>query len=206
LKIEKDTKHEKGVTMQTRNQPDYFWKTDRVCLRPLRIDDAEKKWKEWFDTETRRFLEFQLDLPPVSLQEYTRQLEDICEFKDTSRFTSFAIDNLDSELVGWINLFAGDTRNGNFSFGISVFREYQRLGYAENAIDLILRYGFYDLRLHRCNSECLAVNQPSIQLHKKLGFQEEGRRRKMIYMNGGYHDVLLFGMLIDEYQDRANHL
>ena len=83
----------------------YFWQTEKVRLRPLHISDVEKKWQEWFDTEARRFLEYQLDLPPVSLEEYTRQLKDICEFKDTSRFYSFAIDNLSGEFVGWINLF-----------------------------------------------------------------------------------------------------
>ena len=127
----------------TFNPPaNFFWQTEKVRLRPLRISDAEKKWQEWFDTEARRFLEYQLDLPSVSLEEYTRQLEDICEFKDTSRFYGFAIDNLSGEFVGWINLFKGDPKHGNFSFGISIFREHWRKGYAENAVRLILCMGF----------------------------------------------------------------
>jgi RimJ/RimL family protein N-acetyltransferase len=102
--------------------------------------------------------------------------------------------------VGWINLFTGIPRHGNFTFGISIFREHQRQGYAEDAVRLILRYGCYELRHHKCNSECLAINQGSIQLHQKLGFHEEGRRREMIYMDGGYHDIILFGLLIDEFE------
>ena len=159
---------------------------------------GEKKWQEWFDTEARRLLEYQLDLPPVSLAEYTRQLEDVCEFKDTSRLISFAIDNLSGEFVGWINLFKGDPKHANFSFGISIFRAYRRHGYAEDAVRLILRYGFYELRLHKCNSECLAINQASIRLHQKLGFKEEGRRKETIYMDGGYYDIVLFGLLIGD--------
>lgn len=185
--------------MEKANHPNYFWQTDKVRLRPLCIEDAEKKWREWFDTETRRFLEYQLDLPPVSLVEYTEQLKDICEFKDTSKITSFAIDRLDGEFVGWINMVIGNPRHGNFTFGISIFREHQRQGYAEDAIRLILRYGFNEFRLHKCNSECLAINPGSIRLHQKLGFHEEGRRRKMVYMDGDYHDIILFGLLIDEF-------
>ena len=177
----------------------FYWQTEKVRLRPLQISDAEKKWQEWFDTETRRFLESQLDLPPVSLEEYTRQLEDICEFKDTSRMISFAIDNLSGEFVGWINMFKGDPKHGNFSFGISIFREHWRKGYAENAVHLILRYGFYELRMHKCNSECLANNQASIRLHHKLGFQEEGLKRETIFMDGAYHDIVLFGLLGSEF-------
>ena len=185
--------------METIIDQAYFWETNKVRLRPLRIEDAEKKWREWFDTESRRYLEYQLDLPPVSLAVYTEQLRDICEFKDTSRMTSFAIDNLDCELMGWINLFTGNPRHGNFSFGVSIFRKYQRHGYAEEAIRLILRYGFDELRLHKCNSECLAINQPSIKLHLKLGFQEEGRKREVVFMDGAYHDIILFGLLKDDF-------
>jgi RimJ/RimL family protein N-acetyltransferase len=182
------------------NPPDhYFWQTKKVRLRPLRISDAKRKWQEWFDTEARRFLEYQLDLPPVNLEEYTRQFEDICEFKDTSRFYGFAIDNLSDEFVGWINLFKGDSKHGNFSFGISIFREYQRQGFAEDAIRLILRYGFNELHRHRCNSECLANNIASIRLHQKIGFREEGRKRETIFMDGAYHDIVLFGLLEEEF-------
>jgi len=178
---------------------DFFWKTDKVQLRPLSITDAEKKWEEWFDTKTRRFLEYQLDLPPLSLAEYTEQLKDVCEFKDTSNTISFAIDNLKGEFVGWVNMFKGNPKHGNFSFGISIFPAHRRQGYAEDAIRLILKYGFYELRYHKCNSECLADNHESVQLHKKLGFQEEGRKRKTVYMDGKFHDIILFGLLVDEF-------
>ncbi len=46
----------------------YFWQTDLIRLRPLRPEDAEKKQREWTDTEARRLLESQLDLPPVSIE------------------------------------------------------------------------------------------------------------------------------------------
>jgi RimJ/RimL family protein N-acetyltransferase len=185
--------------MDTITPPKYFWQTDKIRLRPLRKEDAEKKWQEWFDTDARRLLEYQCDLPPVSLSEYTQQLKDSCEFKDTSRITSFGIENHESDFVGWINLMLGAPRHGNFTFGISIFREHQRQGYASDAIQLILKYGFNELRLHKCNSECLATNHGSIQLHQKLGFQEEGRRRKMIFMDGRDHDIVLFGLLKEEY-------
>ena len=177
----------------------YFWMTDKVKLRPLSITDAEKKWEEWFDTKTRRYLEYQLDLPPLSLTEYTEQLKDSCEFKDTSSTISFAIDNIQGEHVGWINIFKGVPKHGTFSFGVSIYPEHRRQGYAEDTIRLILKYGFHELRFHKCNSECLAINQESIQLHKKLGFQEEGRRRQTIFMDGKYHDIVMFGLLVDEF-------
>lgn len=177
----------------------YFWQTELIRLRPLRPEDAEKKHREWMDTEARRMLESQLDLPPVSLETFRQNLIAGCDFKGDSDVRSFAIDTLDGEFVGWINLFLGDPRHGRFSLGVSIFREYQRKGYALDAAKLILHYGFNELRCHKCNSACLDVNSGSIAFHKKLGFVEEGCRREVYFMNGHYHDEILWGMTFEEF-------
>lgn len=185
--------------IETTMYSNYFWQTDLIRLRPLRPEDAEKKHREWLDSEARRMLEAQLDLPPVSLETFRQNLLDACDFKGDSDVRSFAIDTLDGEFVGWINLFLGDPRHGRFSLGVSIFREYQRKGYALDAAKLILQYGFNELRCHKCNSACLDVNSGSVAFHRKLGFVEEGCRREVYFMNGKYHDEILFGMTFDEF-------
>jgi RimJ/RimL family protein N-acetyltransferase len=185
--------------MELTPYPNYFWQTNLIRLRPLRPDDAEKKRHEWMDTEARRLLESQLDLPPVSLETFQSNLLGACDFKGDPDTRSFAIETLDGEFVGWVNLFLGEPRHGRFSLGVSIFREYQRNGYALDAANLILQYGFNELRCHKCNSTCLDINSASIAYHKKLGFVEEGRRREVCYMNGHYHDEVLFGMTFDEF-------
>ena len=185
--------------MEMNPYPNYFWQTELIRLRPLCLDDAEKKRREWMDTEARRMLESQLDLPPVSLETFRTYMVDSSDFKGNSDQKSFAIDTLDGEFVGWINLFLGEPRHGRFSLGVSIFREYQRKGYALEAAKLILHYGFNELRCHKCNSACIDVNTGSIAFHKKLGFVEEGRRREVFFMDGRYHDEILFGMTFDEF-------
>ena len=179
--------------------PNYFWQTDRIRLRPLHPGDAEKKCREWTDTEARRLLEGQLDLPPVSLEAFRTSLIEACDFKGDPDRKCFAIETLDGEFVGWVNLFLGEPRHGRFSLGISIFREYQRSDYGAEAAQLILHYGFNELRCHKCNSACLGINTASIAFHRKLGFIEEGRRREVIFMDGCYHDEILFGMTFDEF-------
>jgi RimJ/RimL family protein N-acetyltransferase len=39
-------------------------------------------------------------------------------------------------------------------------------------------------------------------MHKKLGFQEEGRRRRQVFFNGEFHDDVLFGMTREEFDAR----
>jgi len=77
--------------------------------------------------------------------------------------------------------------------------EHQRKGYASEAIRLVLRYFFEELRYHKATVQVYAFNEASIRLHQKLGFQEEGRSRDMIYTQGRYVDELTFGLTFDEW-------
>ena len=182
----------------------YFWQTEKIRLRGLRPEDAEKKCREWTDSQARSLLEYQLDLPPVTLETYRARFLESCDFKGAPETLSFAIESLDGEFVGWANLFVGDPRHGRFSVGISIFQEYQRMGYAAEAMGLLLHYGFDELRCHKCNTACLDTNTGSIALHRKLGFMEEGRRREVVFLNGCYHDEILFGLTEQEYRQRMS--
>ena len=44
-----------------------------------------------------------------------------------------------------------------------------------------------------------SFNEPSIALHKNLGFTEEGRYREAWYSNGAFHDEVHFGMFRREF-------
>lgn len=42
-------------------------------------------------------------------------------------------------------------------------------------------------------------NERSLRMHRKLGFREEGRLRKIDFKNGEYHDRVMFGLLREEW-------
>jgi len=177
----------------------YAWQGERVRLRPLKAEDAEKKWREWTDSEARVMLEYGMDLPPVSLETYREQLGPF-DFSEQDKRLNFAIDTLNGEFVGWLGFDPRDQRNGVCGVSIAVFREYRGNGYATEAMRLVLRYAFRELRMQKCNSACLDVNEASIALHTRLGFKKEGRRRRIAFTGGEFHDEILFGLLKEEYE------
>ena len=48
--------------------------------------------------------------------------------------------------------------------------------------------------------EIHADNAVSLRLHERLGFQQEGRLRQMLYTDGRYIDVFMFGMTAEEFR------
>jgi ribosomal-protein-alanine N-acetyltransferase len=59
----------------------------------------------------------------------------------------------------------------------------------------VVRFCFDDLGLHRVEAACQPDNDPSRALLLSVGFQEEGRARAFLKINGGWRDHILFAML-----------
>ena len=112
---------------------------------------------------------------------------------------SLAIASLDGELVGSINAINCDAPSGNFEYGVSVFAEHRRQGFALDAVRVLLRYYFEERRYHRATARVYSFNQSSSDLQERLGFSLEGRQREMVFTKGRHHDVLLFGITAAEF-------
>lgn len=177
----------------------YFWQGKRIRLRAYKPEDWEMKYQEFVDTETRRLLEYEVELPRRA-DEYARAIADSCTIEEGNRL-SFAIENLDGEFIGWVNLHSRDNRNGTFSCGMGVCTPHQKKGYGEEAIRIVLRYAFFELRLQKCNASCLETNQGSLKLQQRLGFIEEGRRRRVVFTDGRFYDTILTGLTREEFEE-----
>ncbi|MCQ6557596.1 GNAT family N-acetyltransferase [Paenibacillus mendelii] len=110
-----------------------------------------------------------------------------------------AIETLDGTHVGSINSHSCDPRNGTFKYGVAVFRAHWRNGYASDAVKILLRYFFGELRYEKVTIHIYAFNESSIRLHERLGFKQEGRLRNMIYTNGEPCDEIIMGLLKGEF-------
>jgi RimJ/RimL family protein N-acetyltransferase len=70
----------------------------------------------------------------------------------------------------------------------------------------MFKYIFDELQLNRTDSEVIEYNKASIKLLEKLGYKLEGVRRNYIYKNGKYNNLLLYGLLREEYYEAVKRL
>jgi RimJ/RimL family protein N-acetyltransferase len=102
--------------------------------------------------------------------------------------------------VGAVIFISVDESAGTASLAYWILPEFQGEGFGSEAVDLLLEYGFDELRLHRVQAHSLATNEGSIGLLESLGFEPEGRSRERQYLDGEYVDVLRYGLLEDEWR------
>ncbi|MFB9906016.1 GNAT family N-acetyltransferase [Allokutzneria oryzae] len=105
-----------------------------------------------------------------------------------------------STFAGSINTFDARVHDGCFSYGLGVLRQHRRKGYAREAVALLLGYMFGERRYQKCEVGVYAFNTGSLALHREMGFVEEGRLRRHVFTGGAHHDLVLFGLTVEEYR------
>ena len=73
-------------------------------------------------------------------------------------------------------------------------------GFAYEAAALLVAHGFTTLNLQRIGCGTFSENTAMQKLARRLGMQEEGRRRQAVFKDGRYVDVVEFGLLRDEFE------
>lgn len=175
----------------------YYWQNDLVRLRAWSEDDWGWDYYNNFDSEALRLADCEIALPPTTYasEEFTEAIKNF----STEGRTYFAIETLDGIHVGRINLNSVDEQNGTFEIAILIDRDYRGRGYGTSAMKIVLKYAFMERRLNKYCASILDNNLGSINMHKKLGCDQEGLCKQNIYTNGRYHDEVLFGLTKDMY-------
>ena len=121
---------------------------------------------------------------------------------DDDRFRLAVEATATGELVGTVGSHRTGPRSGWFEFDVTIGADHRRQGYATEAAVLLLRFMFAERRYHKCLAAIFAHNEASLALFRRLGFTEEGRLREHVFFVGRYHDLVMMGMLADEFDQR----
>ncbi|HEY3342146.1 MAG TPA: GNAT family N-acetyltransferase [Anaerolineae bacterium] len=174
-----------------------IWQGRKVRLRAMEPSDWMVFQTNDLDTDVARLC---YEIPfPRSTAGTMKWAEHMATTPPQDDCYRLVIENRNGEVVGNLNTFECNRRCGTFKYGLAVMRPHWRQGYASEAIQLVLRYYFGELRYQKVTVHVYDFNTASIQLHRRLGFQEEGRLRRMIYTGGQQHDEILFGLTAEEF-------
>ena len=173
-------------------------RADDISLEYFTLADAGRLIS-WFSSSR---LLFQFD-PNLTYPLTKQQLE--ARFIDYNRRGAphFAFRVVQAELgpIGHIELFPTDYHNkfGVISHVLIGDEKLRGQGYGTKALELICKFGFHELRLHRLELLVMAFNTPAISCYEKVGFRKEGMFREKRIFDGEYQSTYLMGLLDREY-------
>ena len=70
-------------------------------------------------------------------------------------------------------------------------KAYRGKGYGADAIQVLCRFGFEELNLHKLKAVVFDFNQAALRCYEKCGFHKEAVLKQEIYREGEYHDVIV---------------
>jgi len=131
---------------------------------------SEKKTEDWFHEHTDK--DYRFAIRPLDTEEFIG----VCAIEDV----------VWPHRVGWLSIAIGPDFHGK--------------GMGRDAMEVLIRYGFNELNLHRIQLTVFSYNEPAIKLYKKLGFKHEGTFREFLQRDGKRFDMHLYGLLSDEWE------
>ena len=167
---------------------------ERVTLRALRPEDVEVLWKYWadLDVSTRAST---IAPRPFTLQQTRDFFDELAKKDDLLRF----VIEVDGAVIGDCSLHDIDKHSRNCEVGISIGKPHWSQGYGQEALRLLVDFAFKHHNMHRVALEALADDPRAVACYRKVGFVEEGRLRQRDWRDGEYRDVLVMGILVEEW-------
>ena len=99
------------------------------------------------------------------------------------------------QLVGMIDMFDFNPQHKRAGLGIVIDREFQKLGYASEAIELVKNYCFSHLNLHQLHATITPDNIKSISLFEGHNFKKTGEKEDWIFSKGSYKNELTYQLI-----------
>lgn len=107
------------------------------------------------------------------------------------------------ELVGSIALQQVDWHNRTASIGYFLAKKAEGRGVTTRTVKALMNYCFYQLGLNRMEIRCGEYNKKSRGIPERLGFVKEGKIRDGEYLNGRFHDIIIYSMLARNWKPTA---
>lgn len=161
----------------------------RVTLRPVTKEDLPN-YVRWFaDTEVTRYLATRF---PFSMQQEEEWFARMGEDRDN---LAWAIE-ADGAHIGGVGIHRLDWVNGTAITGTIIGeKRYWGQGIGSEAVALRTRYAFYELNLHKLNSETFLENPAIHRVLEKVGYRRVGVLRHEYWREGAWRDTVIWEVL-----------
>jgi len=187
-----------------------LFEAEHICLAPIQPEsDAviEARWTQ--DASYLRMLDREPARP--SSPEQVKKLYDAIEksVEEDGKLFYFTIRlRRDDRLIGFARIFWIQWTMGRASVQLGIGDPEQRgKGYGREALSLLVRYAFAELNLFHLGASVPEYNPVALRLFQGAGFTEKACQRQALYRDGRRWDLLILGLLKDEWrEDNGRHL
>jgi ribosomal-protein-alanine N-acetyltransferase len=174
-------------------------RTERLLLRPVRLEDAPLLWPFVADRTMTRWLSWDPHRDESVTRAFLREVEKQHAagtgvlwgiFEEGAFRGLVGIEGIRRQVLG--------TRMDQAELGYWLGRPFHGRGLMTEAAGAAVAAGFAVLRLHKVRVRAMAPNAASLRVIRKLGFRQVGTLRREVLRRGRWLDMHLFERLEDD--------
>ncbi len=171
-------------------------KGTRVLLRPITKEDLPIQHKYYQNIE---HWTLNAGLPQVTTVETMSEWYNLVTKRDSNK--QFLGIEVDGKYIGHCSLTSSDLEPGNYTYGVSIGDpSYWSKGYGTEVTRLMVDHSFHYLGARRVGLRTNSKNPRAIKCFGSCGFVEEGRIRKLYWIDGSFADLVFMGILREEWE------
>ncbi|KAF8839392.1 acyl-CoA N-acyltransferase [Paxillus ammoniavirescens] len=173
--------------------------TERLLLRGFEDSDLDHLLALRNDARVQRAKTFGPVVPrPPKYKDFLKSLAE-----DSALWFTVTLRETE-EFMGHCNIRIHEPKNRDGEFSISMYPKFWGKGYGTEATRFTVGYAFSALGLQRLSLSVLEGNAAARGLYSKIGFREEGRKRRGNWAEGHWEDIIDMGILDEEWIAQQN--
>lgn len=171
---------------------------EMVNLRAVERSDASSLYRWLNDPEVMRY--WGLADATVSLAEIQRRIEEwLAREAELGRPAAFVMESLEGEPLGFLLTSRESQQHRSLEISLLIGeRERWGQGLGTDALEAFLDTCFAQWGIHRVWLRSEAYNERAHRLYRRCGFQQEAVLRQASFVDGQFHDVLIFSRLASD--------
>lgn len=177
-----------------------YIKSKRLCLRHLKIEDSHSVYDYAKNINVSRFTTWETHKSLQNSIDYIHRAIAMYKICPISILAIATIENGIEKLIGTAGLYQRSRLSPlTYELGYVLNELWWGKGYAFEASNALINYGFKNFNIQRIEATCALQNLQSSKLMEKLGMQREGILRQYFTKNNTTYDGYIYSILRSEW-------
>lgn len=176
-------------------------KTRRLVLRRMRMSDADAIFRYCSDPKVTRYMIFQTHRSLADTRKFMRASEKGYRRGGPPHWAITL--RRSGELIGLCGFLPFELMHRRGEFGYWLGKPHWGQGYATEAVEALLAFGFRRMKLNRLQARVLVGNRASARVLEKAGMKFEGVLREYQQIKGKFPNLWFYSMLQREFVRRG---
>ena len=167
--------------------------TERLLLRQMSDEDANDLFVLRSDKKVMQFIDRPLAESTEDALQLIRKIQDSLNNNDGITW-AIALKS-ESRLIGTIGFWRIIKEHYRAEIGYLISPELQGRGLMQEAMNIVLNYGFNEMKLHSVEANVNPANEASIKLLERNRFIREAYHKENYFSNGKFLDSAIYSLI-----------